>query len=337
MNRLGIGNGLRTSTALVGLFLVSSVACSSSEGPSQLSETNPGTPSASGGSASGSAAATGSPTNDAGSAQPSLPSCPNMPAGAKVVLETPFDTSDGEGQLWEVYPGAGHVISAADAPRSGPKVLTSVLSAGQTTGGQQTIWPKAATQQPLDNLYVCMTFKMNKDFVGIRTANKVFFVADQDFPSGHATVNGYFGLGNGGIYPPSSFELYFGHNTGGGLDNSHTCLLDHGLYCSANKTKTPIVPDTWYTVEAYVVSSKSMTSRDGIVKWWVNGTLNGSYSDMNYGDGVINEWQLNHTWDGSSAVQCGAPTNPANDKGRDCTKDQIYSFDHVILASVGAK
>lgn len=262
--------------------------------------------------------------------------CPNMPSGATVVLDTPFDTADGEGQLWEIYPGAGKITQPSGVLKSAPNAVTSILSAGQVTGGQQTIWPKIGKEQPLNNLYMCLRFKMGSNFVGIKTANKLFFIASQDFSFGKRSENGYFGLSHRGTYPPSNFQFYFGHNTGS-LDNSHTCDLELGLFCAPNVKDTPLVPDVWYTVEAYMISSTCHTCRNGTVKWWINGELNGNYTNMNYGDGIVNEWQLNHTWDGSTAVQCGAPTNPSNEKGRDCTKDQIYYFDHVTLAALGGR
>lgn len=262
------------------------------------------------------------------------PNCPNRPAGSNIVLETPFSTTDGEGQLWELYPGAGYISNPSGAPASPGNASTSKLAAGQSVGGQQTIWPKPGKQQPLNNIYMCLTFKMGAGYIGQQTANKLFFLAAQDFTYGKIGSNGFFGLGGQGVYPASSFFLYFGHNTGI-LDNSHTCQLELGLICNPNIQTTSMYPDTWYTIETYIAASTCITCRNGTVKWWINGQLNGNYTNMNYGDGIVNEWQLNHTWDGGGAVQCGPPTNPSNPKGRDCRNDQIYYFDHLILASVG--
>lgn len=268
--------------------------------------------------------------------QPSFTSCPNKPTGAVTVLDTSFTTTDGEGQLWELYPGAGKITEPARAPASAPYANASILPVGSSVGGQQTIWPKPGKQQPLTNLYMCMTWKMNADFVGLRTANKLVFLAAQDFTYGKSGMNGLLMLNPRDGYPPKSFRMIFAHNSGQ-LDNSHACSADLGLICNPNVTDTPIYPDTWYTVEAYIVASTCQTCKDAKVKWWINGTLQGNYTNLNYGDGIINEWQINHTWDGSRDKQCGPPTDPSNAIGRDCTKDQIHYFDHVILASVNGK
>ncbi len=260
--------------------------------------------------------------------------CPNMPSGATVVMETPFNTTDGEGQLWEVYPGAGKIMQPTGVNGN---ANASVLSAGQGVGGQQTIWPKIGKEQPLSNLYVCMRWKMNKDFIGLRTNNKLIFIAAQDFPFGQAESNGVLSVPARDGYPlHASYQMVFGHNSGN-LNNAHACTYGIGEVCYPNAKDTPIYPDTWYIIEAYVASSTCITCRNATVKWWVNGELNGNYTNLNYGSGIVNEFQINHTWDGGSDKQCGPPTNPSNVNGRDCRKDQIHYFDHVILASVGGK
>lgn len=264
----------------------------------------------------------------------SSPNCPNRPTGASTVLDTSFNTSDGEGQLWEIYPGAGVILQPSGTPASSPNASASIFPAGQSVGGQQTIWPKPGAQQALNNLYMCMTWKMNADFVGLRTNNKLVFLAAQDFTFGRAGVNGLLSVPARDGYPPTSFQMVFNHNTGS-LDNSHVCAADLGLVCKPNVADTPLYPNVWYTVEAQVISSTCSTCRNGTVRWWINGVLQGNYTNLNYGDGIINQWQINHTWDGSLDKQCGPPTNPANAIGRDCQKDQVHYFDHVTLASVG--
>ena len=119
--------------------------------------------------------------------------CPNQPAGAAVLLDTPFNTSDGEGQLWEVYPGAGKIVQppGSPAPASAPKASASILAAGQSSGGQQTIWPKPGSEKALSNLYMCMNWKMNSDFVGLQSGNKLVFLASQHFTFGKQKANGF--------------------------------------------------------------------------------------------------------------------------------------------------
>ena len=253
--------------------------------------------------------------------------CPNKPSNATTIQTVSFNTSDGEGKMWELYPGAGQIQSPSGAEGT---ASASILRAGQLQGGQQTIWPKPGTAavQPLSNLYVCFRWKMNDKFVGYRVANKVVFLAAQDFTYGRLSVNGFFGIRpfNTSNYPTiQPMYWYFGPNSAVQFwNNDHTCALDFGLQCDPNVTATPVSQDTWYTIEMYGIASSCNTCRNGTIKWWVNGVLNGNYTNMNYGDTILNEWQINHTWDG--VLTCAA---------RDCTYDQIHWFDEVLSASVG--
>ena len=259
--------------------------------------------------------------------------CPNRPAGSATLATVRFNTTDGEGQMWDLYPGAGTITTI---PGSEGNVTSSILAPGASVGGQQVIWPKPGNQQPLTNIYVCFRWQMNAQFVGQQTANKLFFLAAQDWTYGKQGGNGFFGLGQIGGYPPSSFYMYFGHNSGN-LDNSHAagCIADLGLVCNPNLTATSLFAGQWYTVEVYIISSTSRTSRNGTVKWWINNIPQGSYTSLNYIDGIVNQFQINHTWDGGLAVQCGPPTNPSNTLGRDCRNPQIHYFDELLIASVG--
>lgn len=259
--------------------------------------------------------------------------CPNKPAGATNVADMQFNTPDGEGQLWEIYPGSGFISQPGGLTGSPPNASTSRLPAGQSIGGQQTIYPKPGSQQPLTNMYLCMGWKMSPGFVGLQTSNKLVFMTARDFTFGRAAMNGLFMVQPNG-YGTGNYYMIFAHNSGQ-LDNSHACAADLGLICNPNVTTTTLNADTFYTVEAYLVASSCQTCRNSTVKWWINGVLNGNYTNLNYGDGILNQWEINHTWDGSLDKQCGPPTNPGNPIGRDCRIDQMHYFDHVILASVG--
>jgi hypothetical protein len=49
-----------------------------------------------------------------------------------------------------------------------------------------------------------------------------------------------------------------------------------------NVTTTPVSYDRWYRIEWYVKWESSLGARDGIIRWWVNGTLNGDYSNLRF-------------------------------------------------------
>lgn len=256
--------------------------------------------------------------------------CPNKPANATTLATVHFNTNDGEGQMWDLYPGAGTITTI---PGAEGNVSASILQPGASVGGQQVIWPKSGNQQPLNNMYSCFRWKMNAQFVGLRTSNKLAFQAAQDWTYGRAGMNGLLML-NPLSYGSGNFQMIFAHNSGN-YNNSHACAADLGLICYPNVTSTTVQADTWYTVEFYVIASTCTTCRNATVRWWLNGTMQGNYTNLNYGDGIVNEWQINHTWDGSTDKQCGPPTNPSNAIGRDCRNPQIHYFDELLIASVG--
>lgn len=260
--------------------------------------------------------------------------CPNKPAGANTLAVIHFNTNDGEGQMWDLYPGAGTITTQ---PGSDGNVTASILSPGNLTGGQQVIWPKPGNQQPLTNMYSCFKWKINANFLGIVTNNKLIFQAAQDWTYGRLGINGVLSVPRRGAYPPyingnPGLQMLFGPNSATEYyDNSHACAADFGLICYPNVFDTPILRDTWYEVELYTIASTCNTCRNATVKWWINGTLNGSYTNLNYGDGIVNEWQINHTWDGSGALHCYDPV--AWPLGRDCSQTSIHYFDELLIAS----
>jgi hypothetical protein len=66
-----------------------------------------------------------------------------------------------------------------------------------------------------------------------------------------------------------------------------------------NMTATPVVLGAWHRIEWYVRHSTSATSRDGVTKWWLDGVLQGVYSDLQMPPDVgFIEYQLAPTWGG---------------------------------------
>jgi hypothetical protein len=48
------------------------------------------------------------------------------------------------------------------------------------------------------------------------------------------------------------------------------------------QTPTPVLDDQWYRVEWYEKWASSSVANDGIIRWWVNGTLNGNYENVQF-------------------------------------------------------
>lgn len=157
------------------------------------------------------------------------------------------------------------------------------------------------SSQLVREMYMGMMWRNNPQWECLNIANKMWFMRGPN-------NNGFFGLACKKGDP--SGTISFGHNSPN-LDNSHTCAADFGLICYANATPTQIPHGTWAKLEAYIKCSTTATSRDGIVRWWINGVLAGDYTNMNYCADGLNEWIWTETWDGASA-QVAPPFDKSN-------------------------
>lgn len=156
-------------------------------------------------------------------------------------------------------------------------------------GGQLTYIDTKADRE----LFMGATFKINTGYgcssVGF---SKVYFMRTVDNLAGFNQLNGIFGIRGCG----TTKTWLFGHNTGG-LDNSHTCG-EGGATCFPNVGSGAIVEGRWAKIEACIRSSSCSTCRDGVLRWWIDGVPAGFYTDLNYGNGNVNQFDWNQTWDG---------------------------------------
>lgn len=206
----------------------------------------------------------------------------NEPAGAVLGLDCSFASLSacGIGNPYNV----GAIVSDSD-PISPPSAYRSRISAGATSGGTQLEY----FFQLKPEVYMGMVVRTNPEFQGRTTANKMFFLRGPG-------VNGFWGLD--GAVGSSGGPIYFGHNTAS-LNNSHACAFDLGLKCNPNVNGVNLIKGQYAVIEAYVKKSTSATSRDGIVRWWVNGILVGNYINLNYAPSGLDTWVWSETWDGT--------------------------------------
>ncbi len=207
----------------------------------------------------------------------------NEPAGANVVLDCPFNSVSGCGIL-DVY-SSSTIASDSSAPISPNGVVKSTLYAGNSSGGMQI---GISFPQTYREMYVGLMWRTNPQFEGRPQGNKLFFMRGSG-------TNGVFLFGADRLTNGSN-SMIFNHNTGG-LDNSHTCGSG-GYMCYPNAGPGTLTVGVWTKLEAYIKASTTATSRDGIVRWWVNGVLAGNYTNMNYGWTGLNDWAWSETWDG---------------------------------------
>lgn len=209
----------------------------------------------------------------------------NEPSGAGVVLDCPFNSVQGCGIL-DAY-SSSQITSDSSAPISPGSVVKSTLYAGNSAGGMQLNY---VTPQVYREMYVGLMWRTNSQFQGRQVGNKTFFVRGPQNNSVFLFNNAALNNGSG--------SMIFSHNSAN-LNNSHTCALDMGLACYPNVGPGILNVGTWIKLEAYIKASTTNTSRDGIVRWWVNGVPAGNYTNMNVASLGLNEWVWSETWDGT--------------------------------------
>lgn len=216
----------------------------------------------------------------------------NQPAGFTTVMDCPFNDMSLCG-IENSYK-AGQVIPLSESGMLSPgSSYKSTLCAGCTVGGTQLNY---VTPKLYREMYVGLIWRTNPEFQGRSVGNKMFFIR------GPAN-NGVFLFNNGALVNGKG-PMIFGHNNGG-LDNSHACSLDLGLACLPNAGPGILTAGMWTKLEAYIKSSTTATSRDGTVRWWVNGVLAGNYTNLNINQNGTNEWVWAETWDGTVSTNHG--------------------------------
>lgn len=260
------------------------------------------------------------------------PEFPNEPAGSTTLLNCAFNDITCGGQILNTY-NSGTITQPSPAGSVSPSnALTSslfpckgsytnppppALGSGCSGGGEWLYPPNAATARPIRDLFVGLVFMMNPGFeqnsVG---TNKVFFMRAHNWRFTGSQTNGYFAVRGAA----NNLQLIFSHNTGT-LNNAHVCAQDLGLTCFPNTGNTvTLVRGVQYKIEAYIHASTTPTSRDGILRVYINGILTHNYTNLNYGTGIVNEALIGQTWDGAGNGCC--PTVPWH-----------FYFDHFYVSA----
>ncbi len=233
----------------------------------------------------------------------------NEPVGSAVLLDCGFTHPTCSGVLQDPYntantmpspPSANSlsVVTDGTAPLSPSAVLRSQGNYITGSGGTELHY-----YAPLNirEVYVGFWWRTNPEFTGNQVnANKTFFIRGTQ-----GGQNGVFYLRTNPGQPKFlywSTQLPYNLNQCFGAPDQ-----DH---CYPNVTTTAITPGTWYKVEVYMKASTCPTCRDGAVRWWINGVLNGNYSNFAYGP-LVNEWVWSETWDGAGNG-AGFTSNPAH-------------------------
>lgn len=211
----------------------------------------------------------------------------NEPSGSTVALDCSFSGPTSGCGIANIY-NSGAIVSDND-PVSPPGAYRSRIEAGQNFGGSQLEWNYS---QRVREMYVGMMVRTNPEFAGRQVGNKMYFHG-----GGPGVGSGLFLFGGGGTQGATQKPIIWSFNSAK-WDNQHISTpLSLGLV--PNMSTCLMTTGAYTRLESYVRASTSYTSRDGIIRWWLNGTLCGDYSNVNYAPEGLSFWTWTETWDGT--------------------------------------
>ena len=243
---------------------------------------------------------------------------PNEPPGLSVLVDCPFSGSLCP-NMWDAYSSA-EFITDSSGPLSPSGALKDYLAKNSTTGSGQ--WGAALPK--VKEVYVGTWWKTNSEFQGMcNNNNKMLFVRQPEIDNNFLVWQGYPGQ-------PKTFKWYMqatydncGHAGEYGMCYSRG---DGTGWFEPNVGNGTVAHGSgWHRIEFYIKSSTTKTSRDGTIKWWIDGQPVGYYPTVNISPGGMTDFQINHTWD---ATNCLLPPL------RDLSKEWHHYWDHLRI-SVG--
>ena len=225
----------------------------------------------------------------------------NEPAGFTLLSDYGFDDamSVGDGvplsDGWYLYNPDGFATQTADpgAPVSPPNVGQWRYPVG-FGGGAAPATMYRDLGVPRGEMYFRYSWKASNPWEGHPTGvNEISFVIAQ----GNILVVEMNGTPGGPYHLIVNAEFT---TSNGHLDNSTGD--DPGaryLFGNVNGGNYVVTPGQWYEIEVYFNMSTTSTSRDGTIRWWVNGTPVGDYTTVNFDAAhPFEEFDFSPTWGG---------------------------------------
>ena len=242
---------------------------------------------------------------------------PNEPAGMTVLTDTPFSDSL-PAEWFNVYNTEAYASPGGSGTSfSGPRAFDVYLAANSIYGNGQ--W--GIDMPPSREVYMGVYWSTNADFQGLNiNTGKMIFIRD---PALDNSFLNWYGLQDQPKQLVWSCQTTYS-NAHLSNWNGDASGMSGGLAANINNSVNVIAAGTgWHFIELYLKSSTTSTSRDGIVKLWVDNVLSTSVTQANLSPNGFTEMQINPTWDGS--VSLGAPY-------RDMSRAWHHYFDHIYIS-----
>ena len=188
----------------------------------------------------------------------------NEPPGMILISEQPWDCIGCNGWNYRADVGWSDIQTDAAAPKSPANVLRVVFPTTMPRdNGPSNQWLVLA--RPRHELYAAYWIKWGDPWDARNQGAKVSFVYAQSGSYIYAVqVPGV---------APYQIGMVVGWSPYG--------YGDRGVW-HPNVTTTPIVTGRWYFVEEYFKYPTTPGGSDGVIRWWVNGALNGDFRSVTY-------------------------------------------------------
>ena len=232
---------------------------------------------------------------------------PNEPPGFVVLTDQRWESFRSPGWVHQNRRARSRVIVDPGAPFPSKHVLEHEYPLGFIGG-----YEPAVDWHPLPDvrsLFVGFWWRASPVWLGHSVVNKLTFTMQVQRPSGDATASAIVAFGPSpylaetGKMGPWTVRVAIEFPTSNGHVPNSTGDDTGSRNLFGNSEPLIRQGDGWHRVELLLIKSTTATSRDGTVRWWVDGNLSGDYTTVNFDQRPFGEFQIAPTWGGLGEVK----------------------------------
>lgn len=246
----------------------------------------------------------------------------NEPSGMTQMTNTAFSDSL-PSEFYNVYNTAAYASPGIGGTTFSPPRAFDVNMPGTSTQGNG-LW--GINHSIYREIYSCTFWGTNSGFQGLyNQTNKLYFHRGTQPAAGDNS----FLVWQGAQDSPRVLKWY----QQGIVNNTHIPTVFNTNYPvdgtgwfepNVNSSVATVAAGSGFRkIEIYLKASTTATSRDGIIRIWIDGTLSSQYTNANLSPTGFNEYVITPTWDGGALF---APPY------RDSSRSWHHYYDHVYIS-----
>jgi hypothetical protein len=220
------------------------------------------------------------------------PDWPNEPPGFVGITDWSFSALTGSG--WDIifnYDQLASIQSDPTAPFSPQTVGQWQYPTGFIAGAAPATMFYDLLDRGLPQIYFGYWWKPSQPWQDHPAGNKIQFL--------FTNTSGQFFMIMEPDPHPISAEVEFatsnGHLVPSRGDDPGTRVL--------TGNRVTVALGAWHRIEVLVKTSTTASSRDGVLRWWVDGVLAGDYTTVNFPADLFKQFQFSPTWGGIGGVK----------------------------------